>query len=282
MKVGQWDAIRFDKDTMRAVEAGPDGVEYLAFGAGDDPRDAEMAQNWWADEASTPASTLDRDTPPCERDTRGTRTSDRRRSCRPPVANASDCRSMRSLTTTLVLCGLGLSLIGSAGAVPKPPPKFWSPARCERVMLTQHPAVRQVICIGSGGPTTCRWTSGHRAGLFSKLSPCSRGFTNGTSPVPSNPALFRSFTLATRARTGFERIVHHYGDQYAGWPADFFLSHVGVLATHATPARFRSIVARDCNPPEAGARDDQLYGRMAPVRTTTAEPLRRSSPYSSA
>ena len=43
----EWDAIRFGKDTMRNVEAGPDGVEYLAFGAGDDPQDAEMAPNWW-------------------------------------------------------------------------------------------------------------------------------------------------------------------------------------------------------------------------------------------
>jgi hypothetical protein len=47
--VRQWDAIRFDKDTMRNVEAGPDGIEYVAFGAGDDPREAEMAQNWWSD-----------------------------------------------------------------------------------------------------------------------------------------------------------------------------------------------------------------------------------------
>lgn len=45
--VDEWDAIRFDSDTMRDVEAGPDGVEYLAFGAGDDPQDAEMAPNWW-------------------------------------------------------------------------------------------------------------------------------------------------------------------------------------------------------------------------------------------
>ena len=45
----QWDAIRFDKDTMRNVEAGPEGVEYLAFGAGEDPRDAEMVQGWWSD-----------------------------------------------------------------------------------------------------------------------------------------------------------------------------------------------------------------------------------------
>ena len=57
------------------------------------------------------------------------------------------------------------------------------------------------------------------------------------------PGVVRSFTLATRARAGFDRIVHHYGDQYAGWPADFFLSHARVLATHATPTRFRSIVA---------------------------------------
>ena len=49
VELGEWDAIRFDKDTMRQVEAGPQGVEYLAFGAGDDPRDAEMAPGWWSD-----------------------------------------------------------------------------------------------------------------------------------------------------------------------------------------------------------------------------------------
>jgi mannose-6-phosphate isomerase-like protein (cupin superfamily) len=49
VEVGEWDAIRFATDTMRDVEAGPDGVEYLAFGAGDDPSDAEMVQNWWRD-----------------------------------------------------------------------------------------------------------------------------------------------------------------------------------------------------------------------------------------
>ena len=47
--VEEWDAIRFGADTMRCVEAGPDGIEYVAFGAGDDPRDAEMAPNWWTD-----------------------------------------------------------------------------------------------------------------------------------------------------------------------------------------------------------------------------------------
>jgi mannose-6-phosphate isomerase-like protein (cupin superfamily) len=49
VELGQWDAIRFDMNTMRNVEAGPDGVEYIAFGAGDDPTDAEMAPGWWSD-----------------------------------------------------------------------------------------------------------------------------------------------------------------------------------------------------------------------------------------
>jgi mannose-6-phosphate isomerase-like protein (cupin superfamily) len=49
VELGEWDAIRFDKGTMRQVEAGPDGVEYVAFGAGTDPRDAEMAPGWWSD-----------------------------------------------------------------------------------------------------------------------------------------------------------------------------------------------------------------------------------------
>jgi mannose-6-phosphate isomerase-like protein (cupin superfamily) len=49
VELSQWDAIRLDKDTMRNVEAGPDGIEYLAFGAGDDPTEVEMAQEWWTD-----------------------------------------------------------------------------------------------------------------------------------------------------------------------------------------------------------------------------------------
>ena len=49
VEVGPYDAIRFDMDTMRDVEAGPEGVQYPAFGAGDDPRDAEMVQDWWSD-----------------------------------------------------------------------------------------------------------------------------------------------------------------------------------------------------------------------------------------
>ncbi len=47
VELSEWDAIRIAKGSMRAVEAGPDGVEYLAFGAGDDPREVEMVQGWW-------------------------------------------------------------------------------------------------------------------------------------------------------------------------------------------------------------------------------------------
>ena len=49
VELREWDAIRFDENTMRNMEAGPDGVEFLAFGAGDDPLDAEMVQGWWQD-----------------------------------------------------------------------------------------------------------------------------------------------------------------------------------------------------------------------------------------
>lgn len=49
VEVGQWDAVRFDRDTMRDVEAGPDGIEYVAFGAGEDAREVEMAPGWWSD-----------------------------------------------------------------------------------------------------------------------------------------------------------------------------------------------------------------------------------------
>jgi len=49
VELAQWDAIRIDKDTMRNVEAGAEGIEYLAFGAGDDPTEVEMAQDWWSD-----------------------------------------------------------------------------------------------------------------------------------------------------------------------------------------------------------------------------------------
>ena len=44
-----WDAIRVSKETMRAFEAGPDGVEIVAIGAPGGPGDAEGVDNWWTE-----------------------------------------------------------------------------------------------------------------------------------------------------------------------------------------------------------------------------------------
>ena len=78
---------------------------------------------------------------------------------------------MRTVAGTVIVFSLGLLVIGSAGAVPKSPPKFWSPARCERVMLARPLAPpRQVLCVASGGSSTCRWTSGHRTRLYSEFT----------------------------------------------------------------------------------------------------------------
>ena len=57
------------------------------------------------------------------------------------------------------------------------------------------------------------------------------------------PGVIRSSTLATRARPGFARIVHLYGDQYVGWPADFYAAHVRLVGTHIRKASFGAIIA---------------------------------------
>jgi mannose-6-phosphate isomerase-like protein (cupin superfamily) len=50
VELKQWDAVRVAKDTMRAVEAGPDGLELLAFGApARGENDADMKPGWWGD-----------------------------------------------------------------------------------------------------------------------------------------------------------------------------------------------------------------------------------------
>jgi len=47
-ELGELDAIRIAPGAMRNVEAGPDGVEILAFGAPNtDNKDAEMQPGWW-------------------------------------------------------------------------------------------------------------------------------------------------------------------------------------------------------------------------------------------
>ncbi len=149
----------------------------------------------------------------------------------------------RHVAALLVVWALGLLVVGAAGAVPKPQPRFWSVARCERVMLEGRPLIRQVMCVASGEPATCRWTTGHRVRLYSEFTVFTRNRQRYVAGSGLEPGVVRSFTLATRSHPGFVRIVHHYGDQYAGWPADFFMHHVRLLATHVPPPRFRSTVA---------------------------------------
>jgi quercetin dioxygenase-like cupin family protein len=43
-----WDVIRVHKDTMRAMEAGPEGAEFVAIGAPGGPGDAVNEENWWS------------------------------------------------------------------------------------------------------------------------------------------------------------------------------------------------------------------------------------------
>jgi hypothetical protein len=140
----------------------------------------------------------------------------------------------------------GLLAAGSSGAVPKPSPRFWSVADCERLLPKEHPGIRQVICVGSGGPSSCRWTSSHGGRLFSQLRVFARYRHANFSSLGMTglePGVVRSFTLATRARPGFARIVHRYGDAFEGWPADFYMAHVRLLGTHVNKNAFGAFVA---------------------------------------
>jgi mannose-6-phosphate isomerase-like protein (cupin superfamily) len=48
--VRQWDVVRVPKETTRNFEAGPEGLELLAFGAPNTgPQDAEPTAGWWTD-----------------------------------------------------------------------------------------------------------------------------------------------------------------------------------------------------------------------------------------
>jgi mannose-6-phosphate isomerase-like protein (cupin superfamily) len=48
LELGTMDAVRIPVGTMRGFEAGPEGVEILAFGAPDtDNKDIEMDQEFW-------------------------------------------------------------------------------------------------------------------------------------------------------------------------------------------------------------------------------------------
>ncbi len=43
-----WDAVRVHKDTMRSIEAGDEGAEFIVVGAPNTgPGDADTVQGWW-------------------------------------------------------------------------------------------------------------------------------------------------------------------------------------------------------------------------------------------
>ena len=48
IELKQWDALRVPGAVMRALEAGPEGLEVMAVGA-PPANDTEMVQGWWTD-----------------------------------------------------------------------------------------------------------------------------------------------------------------------------------------------------------------------------------------
>ncbi len=52
-----WDAVRVAPGTARCFEAGPDGLELIAFGApATGANDSEIVPGWWGDEGANRAS----------------------------------------------------------------------------------------------------------------------------------------------------------------------------------------------------------------------------------
>ena len=50
IEVGRWDAVRIAPEVTRGVEAGPDGLELVAFGAPNTGiQDAQQKMGWWTD-----------------------------------------------------------------------------------------------------------------------------------------------------------------------------------------------------------------------------------------
>ncbi len=50
IELESWDAIRVPTGAMRAIEAGPEGAEVIAFGAPNTQNaDIEMTPGWWTD-----------------------------------------------------------------------------------------------------------------------------------------------------------------------------------------------------------------------------------------
>ena len=50
LELAQLDAVRVAGDTIRNMEAGPDGAEVIAFGERASQDESEMVPGWWSDE----------------------------------------------------------------------------------------------------------------------------------------------------------------------------------------------------------------------------------------
>ena len=138
---------------------------------------------------------------------------------------------MRYLTGTLVLGSLVLLAAPCAAAAPPPPPpKFWTVSRCERAFLAHDRRLPTADGHGFhvGQLSVSAWADGRRVswrpttGLAStRSSACSRVLVTSAASF----ARSRSPPAAATASSG-SCITR--GDQYVGWPADFYMSPVSV------------------------------------------------------
>ena len=50
VELGRWDAVRIAPEVTRGMEAGPEGLELIAFGAPNTgPQDVRQEMGWWTD-----------------------------------------------------------------------------------------------------------------------------------------------------------------------------------------------------------------------------------------
>jgi hypothetical protein len=171
---------------------------------------------------------------------------------------------MRTQTTALAVAflsaavtlthGVSLAATNRAGGipdlVPKPPPKYWSPARCKRMVLNRpRHLVRQALCVGSGGPQACRANADH-VQLYSEFTVFVRYRVAYLRGQGTEPGVIRSFTLSTRPRRNLAPIAHSWGAQYIGWPPDFYAGHTKVIATHVPATHFTATITPIATPVE--------------------------------
>jgi hypothetical protein len=126
---------------------------------------------------------------------------------------------MRSIVTLIPFSLVLLAVASASAAPPPPPPKFWSVSRCEQTLHAHdyliptadghyfHVGLR--VCVGTGGPHACEWTSEQRSRLYSQFSVFTRSryiaasFARGRSPhAPATASSGSGITPATSTSDG--------------------------------------------------------------------------------